>query len=59
MERDGIDREAVLSRMKRQMDEEQKMQLCDFVIKNDEEELVIPQVLKLHEEFLKMSGSKK
>lgn len=58
MERDGIDREAVVGRMKRQMDEEEKMLLCDFVIKNDEQELVIPQVLKLHEEFLTMSASK-
>lgn len=58
MERDGIDREAVLSRMKRQMDEEQKMRLCDFVIKNDEHQLVIPQVLKLHEQFLKMCVGK-
>lgn len=57
-ERDGIDREAVLSRMKKQMDEEKKMGLCDFVIKNDEHQLVIPQVLKLHEQFLQMSFSK-
>ena len=55
MERDGISREEVLSRMQRQMDEESKMLLCDFVIKNDEEEMVIPQVLALHERFLEMS----
>ena len=55
MDRDGITREEVLSRMKRQMDEEIKMLLCDFVIKNDEQELVIPQVLTLHEKFLEMS----
>ena len=55
MDRDGITREEVLSRMKRQIDEEKKMLLCDFVIKNDEQELVIPQVLTLHEKFLEMS----
>jgi dephospho-CoA kinase len=55
MERDGVSREEVLSRMQRQMDEESKMLLCDFVIKNDEEEMVIPQVLVLHEKFLEMS----
>jgi dephospho-CoA kinase len=55
MERDGVGREEVLSRMQRQMDEESKMLLCDFVIKNDEEEMVIPQVLVLHEKFLEMS----
>ena len=55
MERDKTTKEAVLNRMKRQMDEEQKMSLCDFIINNDEQELVIPQVLKLHEKFLQMS----
>ena len=55
MERDGVGREEVLSRMQRQMDEESKMLLCDFVIKNHEQEMVIPQVLVLHEKFLEMS----
>jgi dephospho-CoA kinase len=55
IERDGVGREEVLSRMQRQMDEESKMLLCDFVIKNDEQEMVIPQVLALHERFLEMS----
>ena len=55
MDRDGIKKEEVLSRIERQMDEKTKMSLCDFVVKNDEEELVIPQVLALHERFLEMS----
>ena len=55
MDRDGIKKEEVLNRIKRQMDEKTKMSLCDFVIKNTEEELVIPQVLALHEKFLGMS----
>jgi dephospho-CoA kinase len=55
MERDGISQEEVLSRMQRQMYEETKMLLCDFLIKNDEQEMVIPQVLALHERFLEMS----
>jgi dephospho-CoA kinase len=55
MDRDKTTKEAVLNRMKRQMDEERKMSLCDFIINNDEQELVIPQVLKLHEKFLRMS----
>ena len=55
MDRDGIKKEEVLSRIERQMDDKTKMSLCDFVIKNDEEELVIPQVLAMHERFLEMS----
>jgi dephospho-CoA kinase len=51
MQRDNATREAVLGRMNKQIDEEMKMRLCDYVITNDEQELVIPQVMKLHELF--------
>jgi dephospho-CoA kinase len=53
MERDQATREHVLQRMNRQIDEELKMKLCDFVITNDEQRLVVPQVIALHEQFLK------
>ena len=52
MDRDGVVREEVLSRMKRQIDETIKMRLCDYVINNNEQELLIPQVLALHEQLL-------
>ncbi|PZR28508.1 MAG: dephospho-CoA kinase [Citrobacter freundii] len=58
MQRDKITREEVLQRMKRQIDERMKMKLCDFVVVNDEQELVIPQVVALHEKF-KMIAKKK
>lgn len=51
MERDSITREQVLSRMDQQMDEDIKMSLCEFVITNSEQELLIPQVLSLHEKL--------
>ncbi|UEG48801.1 dephospho-CoA kinase [Ferruginibacter lapsinanis] len=52
MQRDNITREEVLSRMNKQIDEEIKMRLCDYVITNDEQQLLIPQILKIHEELL-------
>lgn len=55
MERDGTTRDAVLARMNRQLDERIKMKLCDFIIYNDEQHLVVPQVLSLHQHFLKMA----
>jgi dephospho-CoA kinase len=58
MDRDGATEEQVLKRMDRQMNEEMKMRLCDFVIKNTEQELITPQVLELHEKFLKMQQPK-
>jgi dephospho-CoA kinase len=55
MQRDNLPVEEVMKRISRQLDEEMKMRLCDFVIKNNEQELVIPQVLALHEKFSKPS----
>ena len=52
MHRDNITREEVILRMDKQMDETIKMKLCDFVIKNDEQEMLLPQILKLHEKLL-------
>ncbi len=37
-----------------QMPEKEKMKRADFVIRNDEEVLLIPQVLKLHAQFLSL-----
>ncbi|HEX6193681.1 MAG TPA: dephospho-CoA kinase [Chitinophagaceae bacterium] len=56
MKRDGVSSEEVEKRMKRQIDEDIKMKLCDFVITNDENELITPQVISLHEQFLRLAG---
>lgn len=55
MERDGASSEDVMSRLKRQMNEGAKMKMCDFVIANNDGNLVIPQVIQLHEKFLFMA----
>ncbi len=55
MHRDGVTREEVIARMDKQLDETIKMKLCDFVINNDEQELILPQVLALHEKLLLFS----
>lgn len=57
MARDNISAAQVQTRINRQMDEEEKMRLCDYVIVNDEHQMLIPQVLTLHETFLKLSES--
>jgi dephospho-CoA kinase len=56
MQRDAISREEVLKRMSSQVNEELKMKLCDFVIYNDEQQLLIPQVIALHERLLVVSS---
>jgi dephospho-CoA kinase len=45
--------------MTRQLDEEIKMSKCDFVVINDEQQLLIPQVLELHEKLIALSKQKK
>lgn len=53
MQRDGATREKIESRIATQMNEEEKMKLCDFVIVNDDKTAIIPQVLKIHEELIR------
>jgi len=55
MDRDGLTEEEVKKRINGQMDEELKMKQCDFVITNDEQQLVVPQVLELHQKFTRLS----
>ena len=54
MNRDGITREEVIARMDKQMDDTIKMKLCDFIIKNDEQVMLLPQILDLHKKILKL-----
>lgn len=52
VKRNAITREQVLERMARQMNEEEKMKLCDHIITNDGNAAIIPQVLALHKVLL-------
>jgi len=56
MERDNITEEQVQERMARQINENIKMKLCDVIVYNDCRQMVIPQVLKLHEKFISISS---
>jgi dephospho-CoA kinase len=58
MERNHMDYDEVKQRMNKQLDENMKMKLCDFVIYNDEEHLLIPQVIELHQRLLSLPGQK-
>lgn len=58
MARDLISEEAVESRMHSQLDEEEKMRRCHFVLLNDESRLLMPQVLELHQKLLQISAGK-
>jgi len=55
MKRDKIEREKVLERMDNQLDERIRLRLCDLIIENDEQRLLIPQVLAVHEKIMGMN----
>ncbi len=52
MQRDHVDEAAVLARIQKQMNEAEKMERCDFVVHNDEETLLIPQIVAIHQKLL-------
>lgn len=55
MQRDGITEAEVRLRMARQYSDAEKEKLADYLIFNDEQQLLIPQVLNLHEQFIAMA----
>ena len=54
MKRDEVSRKKVLTIMERQLNEEEKMKRCDMILVNDDETLLIPQVIALHEKLLSL-----
>lgn len=51
-------KEQIKGIIQNQLQEEEKLKRADFVIMNDETQLVIPQVLELHRSFLEMAGGR-
>ncbi|TAJ10479.1 dephospho-CoA kinase [Marinilabiliaceae bacterium JC017] len=47
MKRDGVTKELVLHRMKNQWDDDKKKNLADCIIRCNEKDLVVPQVIKI------------
>lgn len=54
-ERDGATEEQVLARMNKQLSDEEKIKMADFIIRNDESQSVILQVMELHNRFTKIT----
>lgn len=57
MERDNTSEDEILKRINRQMNEEEKLKRCQFIIHNDESTLLIPQVIELDKKFRGMAVS--
>jgi dephospho-CoA kinase len=50
--RNKLTREQVMERIRNQMDDETRMKMSDYVINNSENEMIIPVILKIHEDLL-------
>lgn len=55
--RDSVTREAIIARIKNQMDDEEKMQYADYTIYNNDERPLIPQVINIIAEISKDADS--
>jgi dephospho-CoA kinase len=51
VKRDHTNEEAVLDRIRNQMSDEEKIPLADFIIENNEKQLIIPQIVHLDKIF--------
>lgn len=56
MARDNTSKEMILKKINSQWPDEEKMMLSDFVIKNDEMELLLPQILEIHKQLTENAG---
>ncbi|WP_447640507.1 MULTISPECIES: dephospho-CoA kinase [Chitinophagaceae] len=54
--RDSANIEDIKKRMQNQIDETMKMKLCDYIVYNDGQQLLVPQVLGLHKKILDLSN---
>lgn len=50
--RNHLTREEVMERIRNQMNDEERIKLSDFVIYNSENDMIIPSIIKIHEEIL-------
>ena len=56
VERDGMPANDVKARMNNQLPQEDKVKRADFLIFNDERDLLVPQVMKIHKLLMGMAG---
>lgn len=59
MYRDGSSRDQVVSRINNQWPQEKIVDLSDFVLYNNDKDLVVPQIIKLHQNLLELCNTKK
>lgn len=59
MGRSDLTRGQVLERVNSQLDDDERNQRADYVISNSDSELIIPEILRIHEDMLRLAAKKK
>jgi dephospho-CoA kinase len=54
IQRDNTDRTTIEQRIKNQLSDEEKIKRSHFVIHNDEQQLLIPQIIDIHHKLIKL-----
>jgi dephospho-CoA kinase len=53
MLRSNLSKEQVMERIKNQMNDEERIRLSDYIIRNAENDMIIPAILEIHNDILK------
>jgi dephospho-CoA kinase len=56
MKRDQLSRELVIRRIQNQMEDSEKEKLVDFIIYNENDSMILPQIVDLHNKLLKIKS---
>ncbi len=59
MGRNDLSREEVIGRINNQLEDEEREEQSYYVINNSDNEMIIPEILKIHEDMLRLSGKDK
>jgi dephospho-CoA kinase len=52
IKRNRLSKDQVMDRIRNQMDDESRIKLSDYVISNSENDMIIPEILKIHRDIL-------
>ena len=56
MARDNVSGEQVLARIRNQWSDEKKEKLADFIIYNENDSMILPQIVDLHQDIIKLNS---
>lgn len=59
MGRNDLSREQVIERIKNQLEDEEREEQSYYILNNSDNEMIIPEILKIHNDMLRFSGSRK